>query len=378
MIVEFDPGTRPGAVSRAAELAASLSAGFYEVSWAGRTLAVVTSYPPEARSRFERSPGVSRVICPPGLAQLSSRAVRAAGTVVDVSGVAIGDGRFTVAAGPCAVESAAQLRVTADAVRRERAALLRGGAVKPRTSPYSFQGLGLAALKLLAAERRRTGLRVVTEVMEPGQVVTVAAHADMLQVGSRNMQNFSLLKELGRAERPVLLKRGMGATIEEWLLAAEHVMAAGNADVVMCERGIRTFGSTARFTLDLGVIPLLKRLSHLPVLVDPSHALGVGYAVPPMMLAAAAAGADGILVDVHENPGSARCDGDQAMRPDVFRAAMADVSRVLESLGRELVEPLAPCPAAGLAPSGPGQDPAHTDAAHRRSAIKAQSRDNSG
>lgn len=338
MIVELEERAPADAVARITTLAASLGARPATAVWANRTMIVITGCPDGAELEFERMPAVSRVIYATGPTQLASWAVRPAGSVVNVAGVAIGDGGFTVAAGPCAVESGDQLRAAARAVRGAGAAMLRGGAVKPRTSPYTFQGLGLAGFELLREERGRTGLRVVTEVMDPRQVEVTAAHADMLQIGSRNMHNFDLLREVGRGGRPVLLKRGMSATIQEWLLAAEHIMAAGNPDVVLCERGIRTFEPATRFTLDLAAIPVVKQHSHLPVLVDPSHALGAAYGVPSMMLAAAAAGADGLLVDVHPEPAAAQCDGGQALLPADFSTAMAALHQVLNALGRRLAE----------------------------------------
>jgi 3-deoxy-7-phosphoheptulonate synthase len=226
------------------------------------------------------------------------------------------------------------VRETARAVARSGAAILRGGAFKPRTSPYSFQGLGWDGLDLLVEQAGRVGLPIVTEVLEPGQVDGVAEHSDMLQIGTRNMQNFPLLREVGRTDRPVLLKRGFAATVEEWLGAAEYILREGNERVVLCERGVRTFESATRFTLDVSAIPVVKKLSHLPVIVDPSHSAGRSWLVRPLSLAAVAAGADGLLVDVHPDSSSARCDADQALTPTEFDELMVAVRAVGASVGR--------------------------------------------
>jgi 3-deoxy-7-phosphoheptulonate synthase len=247
-------------------------------------------------------------------------------TVVNVGGVRIGEGApFAVAAGPCAVESRDQILETARAVKAAGASLLRGGAYKPRTSPYSFSGLGAAGLEYLAEASAETGLPVVTEVLSPGDVERVAAVADMLQVGTRNAQNFALLEAVGSAGKPILLKRGLSNTIEEWLLSAEHVVSHGNPDVVLCERGIRTFETATRNTLDLSAVPLIRSLSHLPILVDPSHATGHRDLVRPMALAALAAGADGLLVEVHPHPDDALSDGPQSLTLAQFSSLMEDV-----------------------------------------------------
>lgn len=258
-------------------------------------------------------------------------------SVVNVGGVHIGDGSLTVAAGPCAVESEAQLVDTATSVAAAGAALLRGGAYKPRSSPYSFRGLGAEGLEHLARARELTGLPVVTEVLTPSDVAVVAEAADMLQVGTRNAQNFSLLEAVGEAGKPVLLKRGLSNTVEEWLLSAEYVVAHGNAEVVLCERGIRTFESGTRNTLDLSAVPLVKSLSHLPVVVDPSHATGHRHLVPAMALAAVAAGADGLLIEVHPSPDDALSDGPQSLTFEQFSSLMEDVRRLVTALRHELV-----------------------------------------
>ena len=258
-------------------------------------------------------------------------------SVVNVGGVRIGDGSLTVAAGPCAVESEAQLVETAKGVAAAGAGLLRGGAYKPRSSPYSFRGLGAEGLEHLRRARELTGLPVVTEVLTPSDVAVVAEAADMLQVGTRNAQNFSLLEAVGEAGKPVLLKRGLSNTVEEWLLSAEYVVAHGNPDVVLCERGIRTFESGTRNTLDLSAVPLVKSLSHLPVIVDPSHATGHRHLVPSMALAAVAAGADGLLIEVHPSPDDALSDGPQSLTFEQFALLMDDVRRLVTALRHELV-----------------------------------------
>ncbi len=258
-------------------------------------------------------------------------------SVVAVGGVAIGGGSLTVAAGPCAVESEQQLVATATGVAAAGASLLRGGAYKPRSSPYSFRGLGAEGLDHLRRAREITGLPVVTEVLAPADVALVADAADMLQVGTRNAQNFSLLEAVGESGKPVLLKRGLSNTVEEWLLSAEYVVAHGNPDVVLCERGIRTFETATRNTLDLSAVPLVQSLSHLPVIVDPSHATGHRHLVPAMALAAVAAGADGLLVEVHPSPDDALSDGPQSLTLEQFSQLMNDVRRLVTALRHELV-----------------------------------------
>jgi len=242
-------------------------------------------------------------------------------TVIHVGDVAIGRD-FVVMAGPCSVESEKQTLETAHAVKAAGADILRGGAFKPRTSPYSFQGLGLQGLKILDKARRETGLPIVTEVLDPRDVSWVAEFADILQIGTRNMQNFSLLKEVGTTRRPVLLKRGMFSTLEEWLNCAEYILSEGNPNVILCERGIRTFENYTRNTLDLSAVPAIKELTHLPIIIDPTHSTGRLSLIPPMSLASVAAGADGLLIEVHHDPSTALCDADQALTPDRFESLM--------------------------------------------------------
>ena len=254
-------------------------------------------------------------------------------TVIDVSGVKIGRD-FVVIGGPCSVESEEQTIQTAKAVKAAGADMLRGGAFKPRTSPYSFQGLGLRGLKILEKARKETGLPIVTEVLDPRDVSWVAEFADILQIGTRNMQNFSLLKEVGRSGRPVLLKRGMFSTLEEWLNCAEYVLSEGNPDVILCERGIRTFENYTRNTLDLSAVPAIKELTHLPIIIDPTHSTGRLSLIGPMSLASLAAGADGLIIEVHYNPEAALCDADQALTPEMFSNVMRQLRPLQEFMGQ--------------------------------------------
>jgi 3-deoxy-7-phosphoheptulonate synthase len=268
--------------------------------------------------------------------KLVSREHHRSRSVITVSGVAIGPGTLTVIAGPCTVETPEQTLTSALMAKAAGASLLRGGAFKPRTSPYAFQGLGEAGLRILAEVRAETGLPVVTEVIDPASVDLVCSYADMLQVGTRSMQNFTLLQAVGSAGKPVLLKRGMNATVEEWLMAAEYIAQRGNLDIVLCERGIRTFETATRNTLDISAVPVAQRLSHLPVIVDPSHSGGRRDLVLPLSRAAIAVGADGIIVDVHPNPATALCDGDQALVGDDIRELAAAMSALPKLMGRTL------------------------------------------
>ena len=293
-----------------------------------------------------RLPGVRELISVTAPYKLVSREFHEADTIVRVGAelgaaqpVEIGGLAVAVIAGPCTVESRAQLLDTAHAVHQAGAIMLRGGAYKPRTSPYAFQGLGFEGLRLLAEARELTGMPIVTEIMDSEMLPMVLASADMLQVGARNMQNYPLLKAVGRSGRPVLLKRGFAATVKDLLLAAEYIMAEGNPHVVLCERGIRTFDDSARFTLDLQAVPLIKQLSHLPVIVDPSHASGRADRVVPMARAAVAAGADGLIVEVHHAPALAACDGEQALTPPAFTAMFTQVERIAAAIDRPLAVP---------------------------------------
>ncbi|TYO95569.1 3-deoxy-7-phosphoheptulonate synthase [Desulfallas thermosapovorans] len=285
---------------------------------------------------LEAMPGVEKVVPILQPYKMASRAYKDEPTVIKVGGLTIGGDTVHVMAGPCAVESRDQLLEAAQIVKEAGATLLRGGAFKPRTSPYSFQGLEEQGLEMLAEARERTGLCIVTEVMDPRSVELVARYADILQIGTRNMQNFFLLREVARAGKPVLLKRGASATIEEWLLAAEYILAEGNRDVILCERGIRTFDDYTRNTLDLTAVPVIKYLSHLPVIVDPSHAIGKWRFVAPMSRAAIAAGADGLLVEMHPNPAEALCDGPQSLNPANFRALMQELGGFASLMGKKM------------------------------------------
>lgn len=271
--------------------------------------------------------------------KLVAREAHPEGSVVRVGGIPIGGNSVVMMAGPCTVESEEQVFMTAEAVSKAGAVILRGGAYKPSTSPYSFQGMGVPGLEILRAAADKYGMKVVTEVMDPRKVDLVAQYADMLQIGTRNMQNYDLLKEVGLARVPVLLKRGMSAKLEEWLLAAEYIASAGNEQIVLCERGIRSYDSFSRNTLDLAVVPAAKAASHLPVVVDPSQGTGRRNLVGPMSLAAVVAGADGLIIEVHPNPDHAIKDGAQTLRIDQFEQLVPQVRAVAGAIGREVLEP---------------------------------------
>jgi 3-deoxy-7-phosphoheptulonate synthase len=268
--------------------------------------------------------------------KLASRNFKPGGTVVKIGGVAIGGERVVVMAGPCSVESREQIECVAEQVARAGAQVIRGGAFKPRSSPYSFQGLGGEGLQLLRAAADRNGLVVVSEVMDQTQIPLVAEYSDILQVGARNMQNYNLLRELGKQRKPVLLKRGIAATIEELLLSAEYIMAGGNYDVILCERGIRTFETYTRNTMDISAIPVVQKLSHLPIVADPSHGTGRRDKVAPMARAAVAAGADGLLIEVHPDPDRALSDGAQSLRPEQFEELMSQLRIIAPAVGRTI------------------------------------------
>jgi 3-deoxy-7-phosphoheptulonate synthase len=285
---------------------------------------------------LEALPGVESVVPILQPFKLASREFKPTKTIVRVRDVEFGGDRLPIVAGPCSVESEDQILETAKAVKEAGASVLRGGAFKPRTSPYAFQGLGEEGLRLLAAAREETGLAIVTEVMKPEDVDLVAKTADMLQIGARNMQNFALLKRAGEAKKPVLLKRGISSTIQEFLMAAEYILSEGNYDVVLCERGIRTFETATRFTLDLNAVPVIKKLSHLPVVVDPSHGTGHSEYVAPLAKAAIACGADGLMIEVHMRPEIAFSDGIQSLKPAAFRQLMQEIVPFVQAAGRHL------------------------------------------
>jgi 3-deoxy-7-phosphoheptulonate synthase len=285
---------------------------------------------------FELMKGVQEVVRVSEPYKLSSRTFRKEKTIVRARGVAIGGEEVVVMAGPCTIESEHQLFETARRVRRAGATILRGGAYKPRTSPYAFQGMGIDGLKLLRAAGDELDMAVVSEVMEISQIEAMLEYVDILQVGARNMQNYNLLAALGQVRKPVLLKRGMSATIQEWLLASEYILSGGNYDVILCERGIRTFETYTRNTLDISAIPVIDKLSHLPVIADPSHAVGRRDKVMPLARAIVAAGADGLLIEVHHDPEKAVCDGPQSLYPDQFARLMDELRIIVPAVGRRL------------------------------------------
>jgi 3-deoxy-7-phosphoheptulonate synthase len=285
---------------------------------------------------LEVLPGVNELLRVTRPYKLASREMHEADTYVHLPQTIVGPGTFTLIAGPCSVENEAMILRTAEFLMERGVRLMRAGAFKPRTSPYAFQGMGLAGLNILARVRQKTGIGIVTELMDTDNADAVEEAADIIQIGTRNMQNFSLLKRVGRASRPVLLKRGMSATLEEWLMAAEYVMSGGNYNVILCERGVRTFSDHSRNTLDLSVIPPVKKLSHLPILVDPSHGTGKRDYVPPMALAALAAGADGLLIEIHPDPDHAQSDGAQSLNFTGFERLLAGLQRLAGPLERKI------------------------------------------
>ena len=296
----------------------------------------VTAAVPDLRERLSMIPGVEDVVPISRPYKLASREFKPDDTVIKVGGVKIGGNEVVVIAGPCAAETREQVMSTARAVKAAGASILRGGAFKPSTSPYSFRGLGEEGLKLLAEAKEETGLPLITEVLTPDDVELVVRYADILQVGARNMQNFILLDEVGRANKPVMLKRGMSATIQEWLLAAEYILSQGNRQVILCERGIRTFETYTRNTMDVSAIPIIHKLSHLPIVADPSHGTGKWYLVAPLALAAVAAGANGLMVEVHPTPDTALKDGAQSLTFEHFEDLMRQLVPVAAAMGRSV------------------------------------------
>ena len=304
-----------------------------------KVIAVLGQVFPDLRDELATMVGVDQVLRVSRPYKLASREVRETDTVVDLPyGVSVGSGRPVVIAGPCAIESEEQLRETAAQVKQAGAHILRGGAFKPRTSPYSFRGLGLEALEMLQRAGREYQLPVITELLSERDVDVVTEHSDVLQIGARNMQNYVLLSEAGKTGKPVMLKRGLSATIEEWLLSAEYILTQGNRDVILCERGVRTFETATRNTLDLNAVALVKRLSHLPVIVDPSHGTGHWYLVRPMATAGLAVGADGLMIEVHPDPDRALSDGAQSLTPEHFDELMQEASALGRAIGRPLAE----------------------------------------
>ena len=294
------------------------------------------------KDQIQRQKGVDRLAPISRPYKLASREFRSEDTVFPVNGTSIGDGGLLVIAGPCSVEDRSQLLETAHAVREAGAHMLRGGAYKPRTSPYSFQGMGVEGLELLAEAREATGLAIVTEVMEPDKVSLVSRYADVLQIGARNMQNYALLHAVGESDQPVLLKRGMSATVDELLMAAEYILSHGNQKIMLCERGIRTFESSTRNTTDINAIPVLQSQTHLPVILDPSHSTGHWKYVAAIARAGVAAGADGLMIEVHNHPNEALSDGAQSLKPERFAELMVQVRAICSALERPLSEPVDP------------------------------------
>lgn len=287
-------------------------------------------------ARIEANDNVEKILRVVEPFKKANRQFHPENTVVKVGDQTIGGNKLAIIAGPCSVESEAQIIEVAKAVKRSGANFLRGGAFKPRTSPYAFQGLQYEGLELLKLAKKETGLPIVSELMSPSDIERFVEDVDVIQVGARNMQNFDLLKQLGQTRKPILLKRGLSATIEEWLMAAEYILAGGNDNVILCERGIRTFETYTRNTLDLSAIPAVKRLSHLPVLVDPSHSAGKWWMVEPLSKAAVAVGADGLIIEVHNDPACALCDGQQSLKPKVFDQLMPQLRVIAEAVGREI------------------------------------------
>jgi 3-deoxy-7-phosphoheptulonate synthase len=335
MLIVMDATASAEEVRRVVETVQGLGLQAHPIPGAQRTAIGITGNKGTVEpAAFENLPGVLEVIPVSSPYKLVSREAKRETTVVSVGGVPVGGSRLVVVGGPCAVESEKQALEIAHLVKAAGATLYRGGAFKPRTSPYSFQGLGVEGLRILSLVRRETGLPIVTEVLDTETVDVVAEHADCLQVGARNMQNFTLLKRLGRLRKPVLLKRGMSATIEELLLSAEYLLAEGNYEVILCERGVRTFVNHTRNTLDLSAIPYVQRISHLPIVVDPSHGTGKRQKVLPLSRAAVAVGADGLLIEVHNHPELALSDGPQAVLPEMFEELMQQVRNLAPVVGR--------------------------------------------
>jgi 3-deoxy-7-phosphoheptulonate synthase len=337
VLIVMDAAATAEDVARVVQSVESLGLRAHPIPGSQRTAIGITGNQGSvAAGAFENLPGVAEVIPVTAPYKLVSREAKRETTVVSVGGVPVGGTRLALIAGPCAIESEEQALEVAHSVRASGAQLFRGGAFKPRTSPYSFQGLGEKGLKILSRVRAETGLPIVTEVLDTETSELVAEHADCLQIGARNMQNFSLLRKVGRLRKPVLLKRGMSATIEELLLSAEYLLAEGNYVVILCERGDRTFANHTRNTLDLAAIPYVQRISHLPILVDPSHGTGKRQKVLPLSRAAIAAGADGLLIEVHPHPELALSDGPQALLPEMFAQLAEEIRRMAPVVGRAL------------------------------------------
>ncbi len=335
MIVVMNPGAKEEEVTRITDKLKAMGYGVHLSTGENRTvIGVIGQRREEVAQAMEAMPEVERVVFITRPFKLAGREFHPDNTIISIGDITIGGPDLVIMAGPCAIEGEEQLMEAAEAVKSAGAAVLRAGAFKPRTSPYSFQGLEQEGLHFLDEVRAKTGLLIVTEVMDQFTVGEVAETADIIQVGARNMQNYYLLRELGKIRKPVLLKRGLSATIEEWLMAAEYILSGGNYEVILCERGIRTFEPYTRNTLDLSAVPLIKQLSHLPIIVDPSHGTGLSGLVPAMSRAALAAGADGLMIEVHPNPQEALSDGPQSLTPDQFDRLIKDLKGVALSVGK--------------------------------------------
>ena len=337
MIIVLKPHTSEGNILRVENLIKRHGLDTHTVRGAEMTIigciGDTTSVDPRL---FEVDTSVDKVMHVQEPYKIANRAFHPEDSIVDVSGVPIGRGHLGLIAGPCSVESYEQVLEIAKVAKAAGANLLRGGAFKPRTSPYSFQGLGLEGLDILCAVKKETGLPIVTELMSPDYLDVFNEKVDLIQIGARNMQNFDLLKQLGKVNRPILLKRGLNATYEEWIMSAEYIMASGNENVILCERGIRTFESYTRNTLDLQSIPVLNRKTHLPVIIDPSHAGGKWWLVEPMAKASIAAGADGLMIEVHNNPECALCDGAQSLKPEKYAELLKQIRQIATVVGKQL------------------------------------------
>lgn len=335
MIVVMNPGASEAEVNKITDKLKSMGYGVHLSTGENRTvIGVIGQRREEAAQAMEAMPEVEKVVYITRPFKLAGREFHPEDTVIKIGEVTIGGPELNIMAGPCAIENEEQLLQAARAIKEAGARILRAGAFKPRTSPYSFQGLEQQGLEYLNEVRAKTGLLIVTEVMDQFTVEQVADCADIIQVGARNMQNYYLLRELGKIRKPVLLKRGLSATIEEWLMAAEYILSGGNYDVILCERGIRTFEPYTRNTLDLSAVPLVKQLSHLPIIVDPSHGTGLSGLVPAMSKAALAAGADGLMIEVHPNPQEALSDGPQSLTPEQFSRLVKELKGVALSVGK--------------------------------------------
>ncbi|HJB17931.1 MAG TPA: 3-deoxy-7-phosphoheptulonate synthase [Candidatus Bariatricus faecipullorum] len=335
MVIVLKPGTSKENVERVENMVRARGLDVHTII--GEDLTIIGCIGDTVRidpRLFEVDKSVEKVMHVQEPYKLVNRAFHPEDTIVDVSGVKVGGSHLALIAGPCSVESEEQVIGIAKAAKAAGANMLRGGAFKPRTSPYSFQGLGLEGLEMLCRAKEETGLPIVTELMSPEYLDIFDEKVDLIQIGARNMQNFDLLKQLGKTKRPILLKRGLNATYEEWLMSAEYIMASGNPNVILCERGVRTFESFTRNTLDLQAIPVVRKKSHLPIIVDPSHAGGKWWLVDPMAKAAIAAGADGLMIEVHNNPECALCDGGQSLKPEKYEKLLKDVFQIAEILGK--------------------------------------------